>query len=107
MTHDPRARMYLVRLRRKGIEETRETLAYDATDARVQVWLSYDEDPHIELISIEPAKGPGAEIASADPVTQRLDRIIELLEGLTGITERAAEEAELATHSAGCKCGRC
>ena len=37
----------------------------------------------------------------------KLDRIIELLEQLVGVNERAAEEAELATHRSGCKCGRC
>lgn len=37
----------------------------------------------------------------------RLDRIVELLEQLVGVQENAAEQAELATHRSGCKCGRC
>lgn len=37
----------------------------------------------------------------------KLDRIIELLEKLVGVEESASEQAELATHRSGCKCGRC
>lgn len=40
-------------------------------------------------------------------INKKLDRIIELLEQLVGVSESAAERAELATHRDGCKCGRC
>ena len=40
-------------------------------------------------------------------ISHNLDDIIELLEQLVRVNQDAAEQAELATHRSGCKCGRC
>ena len=50
---------------------------------------------------------PGMWPEERDTIYKKLDRIIELLEQLVGVSENAAEQAELATHRSGCKCGRC
>ena len=39
--------------------------------------------------------------------SEKLDRIIELLEALLESTNYATEQAQLATHRPGCKCGSC